>query len=1025
VIALAGCGDSPVKKPRDSSVEPDGASGGTGGFVTGGSSGSGGTGGTSGTGGIGGTGGSVVVEPPAQDSGPDATPDAQSDAGDASTDAMADGGDAAPTCMPACTVGSKRCGTGGLETCALVNGCAAWGTAVACGANRTCTTTAAGGDCTCNAPPGVCTAAGNFCSSGTERSTCEMVNGCLALSATKKTCGARQTCTGNLPGGDCVCNAAPAGCAAAGTFCPTATSVGTCAQDTDGCFFKSGNDTTCMNGQVCVMTGATAACACPATVGTTLGTACTTVGQTVCAGDTVLTCTMNATSGCKAWTLTTDCAANNAGLSCGTKAGPAACECPAATGGNYYVDPVAGSDSTGSAPFPSGAKSPAACRLKTLSKAAVTAVNSGNKIIAITQTLPGVFTESAPLNIQGGVTLTTDDATPNPINYRINYTGSSGAAVVLGSGSAVSGFTIGNGNTAANLSNPSVGISCTAGTVTVSRMALEGTNASGNNMMATGLQIGIMPINTCTGTFSNISVDGFATNVFVSTSAGVAPVLTSVQAFNTLAGNVGMLVEAGTVTTTDLVINSHTPGTFVGYGVIVRPGSPITVANYLGTSTSVQNTSNDAIWLDTVGGMLAPQATLTSPVITSPTGAGVASGIVVEGGTLNITGTGQITSPDHYGLEVSGTTTVVIATGLQISGSSDDGVHVTGGSVTLHNTKIMNSLNRNLFMDNGAVLLDDGSTATGAANAGIHFAGGANDSLIVGSTTGGLVDIGNNGGHGISLTGTGSATTTVTVRRSNIHDNSLNGVNVALSANANAVTIEDSGVYANHLNGVVVTGAPSATATNSVILDNLDVRLHTGNVANAGKGIWLNGNDATSSNITATITACKVHDNRDVGIQIDEDMPAGTVTTTRATLTSNDIYANNSTSVNTVAGGILFPTSSTLTLFTGNKIHSNGKDQIVFASPPTTGTVWDLDSGSCTSTATPPNQIYCYGTNNYGVRTTNTLPGNPPDFTVDADHNFWAHSPASNTAGNRDYTAGADTTITVANSCTPAVTTCP
>src|SRR5204862_519817 len=82
---------------------------------------------------------------------------------------------------------------------------------------------------------------------------------------------------------------APAGCTAAGTFCPTATTVGTCTQDADSCFSKAGNDTTCMNGQVCVVTGNTAACACPTVIGTTLGTGCQTVGQTVCSGDTLPT----------------------------------------------------------------------------------------------------------------------------------------------------------------------------------------------------------------------------------------------------------------------------------------------------------------------------------------------------------------------------------------------------------------------------------------------------------------------------------------------------------------------------------------------------------------------------------------------------------------------------------------------------------------------------------------------------------------------------------------------------------------
>src|SRR6185436_18539278 len=514
VLLGAACSGSTVKKPKDAGPDfPDLGSGGfgTGGSGTGGAA-TGGVGGTGGgTGGVGGTGGSVV-EPPAADGGVDALDggsDAQSDALDAQGDTAEAG-----TCMPACMVGDKRCVTGGLQTCALVNGCAAWGTEMACGANRTCTGTGASSACTCNATPAACTSAGTFCT-GNVRSTCEMVNGCLVLSATTKTCGANQTCTGGLPSGDCVCKAAPAGCTAAGTFCPTTTTVGTCTADADGCLSKSGNDTTCMNGQLCVPSGNTAACACPAGVGTTAGTGCATVGQTICSADTVLTCTMNATSGCKTWVVSSDCAATG-GLTCGTKSGPAACECPAATGGNFYVDPVAGNDtSVAAGPFPTGAKTPAACRFKTLSKASFTAVTSGNKIIAITATPPGVFTEDMPISIMGGVTLTTDDAVPTPGNYRLNYTGSSGVAVSLASGSAIAGFTIANGNAASGPNNPAVALGCTAGSVDVKSVNLIGTNGAGNNTFAVGLQIGAAPMNTCTGTFDRVTADSFITGIKV------------------------------------------------------------------------------------------------------------------------------------------------------------------------------------------------------------------------------------------------------------------------------------------------------------------------------------------------------------------------------------------------------------------------------------------------------------------------------------------------------------------------------
>jgi hypothetical protein len=713
---------------------------------------------------------------------------------------------------------------------------------------------------------------------------------------------------------------------------------------------------------------------------------------------------MNATSNCKTWTLAADCAAASAGLTCGTKAGLAGCQCPAVTTNNYYVDPVAGSDTTNSGNFATGAQTPAACRFKTLSKAANTVITSGNKIIAATATLPGVFTESAPVNLSAGVTLTTSDAAPTPGNYRLNYTGSSGVAVFLANGSTLSGFTIANGNTASNLSNPAIAVGCSVGAVTVKNVILNGTSANGLNRMATGLQIGVVPGNTCTGSFTGIIADGFATGISVSTSAGVAPVLTNAHVLNIADGTVGVLVEAGTLSATDLLVDPHTAGTPNGYGVIVRPASNMTVALFVGTNPTIKQTSHDAIWLDNSTGMLPPQANLTNALVSDPTGA--SSGIRIEAGTLNISGTTSIVGADKYGIESVGGTT--IATGLIVTNSGLDGVHVTGGSVSLHDTDILNSSSRNLWMNAGAVLIDDGSTITNATDSGILFAGGANSTLNVGGTTGAVVDVSTNGAHGISVAGAGTGAA-VTIRRTNSHDNSLNGVNVALAANDSNVTVVGSDVYSNHANGVVVTGAPSSNATNRVLLDDIEVRLHTGTAANTGRGIWLHGNDAASNNITATVQNSRIHDNRDVGILIDEDTTPLQVTTTREDLHGNDIHDNNVNGIAGTVGGISFATSSTLTAFAANKIHHNGRDQIAFASKPTTGTTWDINApGACsTATTAQQNKIYCYTLPGaIGLRT--TAPNAAGAYSVDAAEIGWANDTVN---ANREYVQGANTMI--------------
>jgi hypothetical protein len=233
------------------------------------------------------------------------------------------------------------------------------------------------------------------------------------------------------------------------------------------------------------------------------------------------------------------------------------------------------------------------------------------------------------------------------------------------------------------------------------------------------------------------------------------------------------------------------------------------------------------------------------------------------------------------------------------------------------------------------------------------------------------------------------------------------------------VTAINTEIDMNLHNGVLVTSAPSNSGTvNSVTLDKLDVHDQTANGAAVGMGIWLHGDTAGGGDIAATLNECKVHDNRNTGIVIDEDATGGTTTVTRETLTSNDIYNNNTGAVNAAVGGISFATASTLTTFTGNRIHGNRRDQILFQAGQNGGANWDLDPGSCTSTTAPRNQIYCYEAGFVGLRTTNTLGANPPDYTVDADRVTWAHATPSDVAANRDFAQGADTVITRANPCT-------
>ena len=98
-------------------------------------------------------------------------------------------------------------------------------------------------------------------------------------------------------------------------------------------------------------------------------------------------------------------------------------------------------------------------------------------------------------------------------------------------------------------------------------------------------------------------------------------------------------------------------------------------------------------------------------------------------------------------------------------------------------------------------------------------------------------------------------------------------------------------------------------------------------------------------------------------------------------------------------GGVLFNTSSTLTSFIGNKVHSNGGDELGFnALPNGGGTQWVINppSAACDTTS---NSLYCYGNGNVGLH---ILGGGA---TVNAQHVRWTNNPPTS---GIDYSGSGD-----------------
>jgi hypothetical protein len=181
--------------------------------------------------------------------------------------------------------------------------------------------------------------------------------------------------------------------------------------------------------------------------------------------------------------------------------------------------------------------------------------------------------------------------------------------------------------------------------------------------------------------------------------------------------------------------------------------------------------------------------------------------------------------------------------------------------------------------------------------------------------------------------------------------------------------------------------------------------------SNTGVGVALRGDSGV---VVASLKGCAIHGNGDQGVLLQQ----GATFTTSASLDGNDIHTNNVTA-NRPVGGIFFATSSTLSSFTGNKVHGNTGDEIGFDAQPNGGDTWDLSGPlACTT----PNQIYCYtaaGGTSVGLRILDTA---PMMTKVNAANTSWSNLiPAKGTDFEFDM---AKYDVTALPACQAVVATC-
>src|SRR5205814_249464 len=103
----------------------------------------------------------------------------------------------------------------------------------------------------------------------------------------------------------------------------------------------------------------------------------------------------------------------------------------------------------------------------------------------------------------------------------------SGDVIELQNGAVFSGFTV--NNVSAGMTNSAIALSCTNGTVTVKGVTLDGSSAS--NTIPTGISVGGLTMNNCTGTFDQLTIDDFNTGILIDTMG--SPNVTHTTVHNT------------------------------------------------------------------------------------------------------------------------------------------------------------------------------------------------------------------------------------------------------------------------------------------------------------------------------------------------------------------------------------------------------------------------------------------------------------------------------------------------------------
>lgn len=486
-------------------------------------------------------------------------------------------------------------------------------------------------------------------------------------------------------------------CTANGTFCVGGDprQVRACGTAAGGCRYSVLSS--CADPKTCQGTPGQAACGCPP-AGSGAGSACATLNAQACdaASRNAITCVSSGS--CQVWAPSAGTTCTAQGLVCDASGGTPACVCDQAYSGTaLYADQASGSAASDPVK-PTGAPTPAACRFKSLASA-LTAASSGDTVkmagwtgaeVKFSNASSG---ESFPLVVKAGVTLTTDDAAPNPDHYVVEVDQAAPAQPVLrlDHDAAASGFTVRPGG--AGSASDAVLVNCAGpGTAPVglTSLVLNGRGALAAGAIGDGLRL----LGTCGVNASSLVVEnaiGAGIRVETSTQMLAVPPAISI-AGSTIQGNgdSGMVVNVdasngapslsltGSVITSNRATTAHTDTTVVpnvtrrGGGLVLLAAAPnpllFTGNRVYGNSyDQVLVWSSDTTW--TLSGLACDATSNLFKCYDTATGGGPWVGLsVLGGGTVSALNDAWVNGVPQSGLDYYKTPLSTVVTNLVCPG---------------------------------------------------------------------------------------------------------------------------------------------------------------------------------------------------------------------------------------------------------------------------------------------------------------------------------------------------------------------